>query len=227
MNMTADYLTDVIGRVCRRPDPSNVRSMILGLTSYGEGAGLDRPHRLPKYLGQLTLESGEFRYDREIWGPTAAQKRYEGRKDLGNIHPGDGAKFKGFTPIQITGRANTTEFYAWCAKRFGKCVPDFVETPTLMNTDPWEGLGPIWYWDTRGINRLADVNDVRAVTRRINGGYNHLAERINYTRKYSLVLTGFAPTDLKGFQRSARITVDGLWGPQSDTAIHRRLETNG
>jgi predicted chitinase len=43
---------------------------------------------------------------REIWGPTAAQKRYEGRVDLGNTQPGDGKRYMGRGYVQITGRAN-------------------------------------------------------------------------------------------------------------------------
>jgi hypothetical protein len=43
---------------------------------------------------------------REIWGPTAAQKRYEGRVDLGNTQPGDGKRFMGRGYVQITGREN-------------------------------------------------------------------------------------------------------------------------
>ena len=53
------------------------------------------PVRVAAFLAQVGHESGGFKYTREIWGPTAAQKRYEGRKDLGNTQPGDGSKYRG------------------------------------------------------------------------------------------------------------------------------------
>ncbi|MGK9055671.1 hypothetical protein [Neorhizobium petrolearium] len=69
------------------------------------------------------------------YGRTDAQKRYEGRKDLGNIQKGDGSKYRGYGPMQVTGRANVTEFYNWCKKR-GLNPPDFIEKPQLIATSP-------------------------------------------------------------------------------------------
>lgn len=69
-------------------------------------------------------ETGAFKYMREIWGPTPAQSRYEGRKDLGNTVKGDGKKFMGRGFIQITGRAN----YADWSQRLGV---DLIAKPEL------------------------------------------------------------------------------------------------
>ena len=38
--------------------------------------------------------------------------------------------------------------------------PGFEKNPDAMLTDPWEGLGPIWYWSTRDLNRYADEGDI-------------------------------------------------------------------
>ena len=220
MQITAATLAAIAGRQSN----DNMASTISGLALAGVGAGLNRPHRLAQYLAQLAHESGLWRYDREIWGnpPTKAQKGYEGRKDLGNTQPGDGSLFRGRGPIQITGRANTTAFRDW-ARKMDPAAPDFARNPDLINTDPWEGLGPIWYWSTRDLNRYADNGDLLTITKRINGGTNGLADRqAQYTRA-GLVLLGYAPADVRAFQRSHGLTVDGKAGPATRAAIHAEL----
>jgi len=69
-------------------------------------------------------ETGGFKWMREIWGPTAAQRRYEGRADLGNVVAGDGKKFMGRGFVQITGRRNYT---VW-SRRLGL---DLLKEPQL------------------------------------------------------------------------------------------------
>lgn len=219
---------DTIERITGKPADDNARSIIGALNEYGPLYGLDRPHRLAAFLGQILHESMGFRYDREIWGPTAAQKRYEGRADLGNIYPGDGAKFRGFTPMQITGRNNTANFFSWCVHNFPNLeVPNFVETPELMNTDPWEGLGPIWYWETgnptgKSLNGYADRNDYENLTRRINGGLNGYADRCEWYAYSALGLLGM-PRDIEYFQTLAGLDMDGIAGPNTRAALHSRL----
>lgn len=206
---------------------SNARSVAVALQNHGAEVGLDQPHRAVQYLAQLAHESMGFQYDREVWGPTPAQKRYEGRKDLGNTQPGDGKKFSGHGPIQVTGRANTTEFRDWCRKKFPALnVPDFVDNPKLINTDPWEGLTGIWYWDTRRLNRYADKGDVEMVTRRINGGLNGYQDRIEWLVKFSLVAAGFGPHDVKAFQQKVGLVADNIAGPRTRAALHTYLVTH-
>ncbi len=76
--------------------------------------GIDAPARAAAFLAQLAHESGQFRFMEEIWGPTPAQRRYEPvstlAATLGNKDAGDGKRFKGRGPIQITGRANYRRF---------------------------------------------------------------------------------------------------------------------
>lgn len=205
-----------LARLAGRAVNSNMVSTIAGLWFYT--AGLDQRQRLARYLGQLAHESGRWKYDHEIWGPTPAQLRYEGRKDLGNVRPGDGYRFRGRGPIQITGRANYAAFSAW-AREIDEAAPDFTENPEAVTTDPWEGLGPIWYWDTHGLNTMADRGDDTAITRRINGGTNGLADRIKLTDAASLMLVG--ATDARSFQRAHGLVADGIIGPITRGVLHK------
>ncbi len=229
MKLTASVLATIAGK----PVNANMRSIIAGLDAYGVSAGLDKPHRLAHYIAQLGHESGGFRYDREVWGPNPAQARYDTRTDLGNTAAldGDGKKYAGHTPMQITGLANTRAFRDWCVAQ-GLNPPDFVANPELMNTDPWEGLGPIWYWQTRNLNKYADANDLEMISRKINGGTNGLPDRIDWYTRTALVLAGFAPDDVKGAQRAAQALrllptgedqIDGVAGPKTRAALHQML----
>lgn len=217
---------DQIRRIAKRaPDDANASSLLKALSGFGARFGLDQPHRLAQFVAQVMHESAEFRYDRELWGPTPAQKRYDTRTDLGNSPQadGDGKLYMGRTAIQITGRANYAQFRDWC-RRIEPAAPDFVLQPDKVNTDPWEGLGPLWYWDTRKLNRYADTGDVETVTKRINGGLNGYPDRLDYLTRTSLVLLGYGPLDVSKFQRDAGLEqVDGDAGPKTRSALHTAL----
>lgn len=204
---------------------SNMNSMLVALNSYGATFGLHKPHRLAHFLAQVMHESGAFRYDREIWGPTPAQKRYDTRTDLGNTAAadGDGKKNAGRGPIQLTGGDNIRKFYKWCKDTIGGAVPNFPANPDLINTDPWEGLSALFFWDTNGLNRWADQGDIETVTRRVNGGKNGLADRIDYYGRIALVLLGYRADNVRQFQADHRLEVDGDVGPRTRAALHGAL----
>jgi putative chitinase len=131
---------------------------------------INTPLRMAHFWAQASHECAGFRTMFEIWGPTKAQARYEGRRDLGNVTPGDGHRFRGRGIFQLTGRAN----YAAMSKALGL---DLVAQPDLA-AKPENALRiACEYWRTRGLNKLADVNDLEAITRKINGGLNGLADR--------------------------------------------------
>lgn len=215
---------DQLAAIGNRAPNDNMRSIIAGLDVRGAEVGLDLPHRQAQYLAQLAHETMGFHYDRELWGPTAAQRRYDTRTDLGNTaaRDGDGKLYRGRGPIQITGRSNYRQFTAW-AHSFDPAAPDFVANPDAVNTDPWEGLGPIWYWQSRDLNRYADEGDIEMVTRRINGGLNGYADRLHRYDRAALVLLDYEPEAVRRFQDDAGLVVDGISGPKTRAAMHSAL----
>lgn len=143
--------------------------------------GIDTPVRQAAALAQFGHESGGFVFVREIWGPTPAQERYEGRVDLGNTQHGDGFRYRGRGPIQITGRAN----YRACGKALGvdlEQFPEMLEAPTLG------ARAACWFWKSHGLNQFADSGDFAVLTRVINGGLNGYEDRVARWNKAKAVL---------------------------------------
>lgn len=144
--------------------------------------------RIAAFLAQVGHESGGFRYTSEIWGPTPAQQRYEGRKDLGNTQPGDGSRYRGHGYIQTTGRANHAAVRDRLRERLSVEVPDFEEQPEALAELPWACLSAADYWDMRKLNALADAGDFEGITRKVNGGLNGYADRIARWERVKAVL---------------------------------------
>ncbi|MFY0570491.1 peptidoglycan-binding protein [Archangium lansingense] len=129
-------------------------------------AGITTRKRRAAFLAQLAHESGELRYFEEL----ASGAAYEGRKDLGNIRPGDGRRFKGRGPIQLTGRNN----YRAAGNALKLDLVNHPKRAAAVNVG-FRTAG--WFWNTRKLNRYADQGNFREITRRINGGFNGLAHR--------------------------------------------------
>ena len=151
-------------------------------------ARIDTPARLAAFIAQIGHESGSLRYTEEIWGPTPAQLTYEGRKNLGNTQPGDGERFKGRGPIQLTGRDNYRQFTEWMRAEHGDDAPDFEARPELVAQPMYGALAAAFYWATRKLNVLADEGDFEGITRKINGGDNGAADRRRRWEKAKAVL---------------------------------------
>lgn len=134
--------------------------------------------RMAHFLAQIAHESGSLAYDEEI----ASGEAYEGRADLGNTQPGDGKRFKGRGLIQLTGRNNYQQYSTATGI-------DYVSDPERLSSDPNAAVDvACWFWSTRRLNRYADTDDVRKVTRRINGGYNGLDDRMAFLDRAKCML---------------------------------------
>ena len=170
--------------------PITVQQLLLILPNASQVAGVFVPvlntamnryqivgtKRVAAFIAQIGHESGQLKYVKEIWGPTAAQMRYEGRADLGNTQPGDGSKYRGRGLIQITGRAN----YKACGEALGL---DLINHPELLEKPQHACMSAAWFWATKGLSTLADEGKFETITRRINGGLNGMSDRqMLYTR---------------------------------------------
>ena len=170
--------------------PITAQQLLLILPNAGQVAGFFVPvlntamnryqivgtKRIAAFLAQIGHESGQLKYVKEIWGPTKAQAKYEGRVDLGNTVEGDGSKYRGRGLIQITGRAN----YAECGEALGL---DLIRQPELLEKPQHACMSAAWFWASRGLNTLADAGKFDTITQRINGGQNGAADRQTlYTR---------------------------------------------
>lgn len=146
--------------------PERARALAIGANIHVPANEISTPQRLAHFLAQLAHESGNFIYMEEI----ASGAAYEGRKDLGNTQPGDGRRFKGRGPIQLTGRANYRDYgHALGIDLEGN--PEIAAIPSIGM------MTACRYWRDKGLNELADADDVERITRRINGGINGLADR--------------------------------------------------
>lgn len=123
--------------------------------------------RQAAFIAQIGHESGQLRYVKEL----ASGHDYEGRKDLGNLQPGDGVRYKGRGVIQITGKYN----YRDCGQALGL---DLINHPELLELPINACRSAGWFWSTRSLNGLADAGDLTRLTKRINGGLLGQADRI-------------------------------------------------
>ena len=149
-------------------NPARATELALAANVHLETYSIKTQLRFCHFLAQLAHESGNFRYMEEI----ASGAAYEGRKDLGNVNKGDGVRYKGRGPIQLTGRANY--------RKYGQELGiDFENNPTIVALPSIGMLVACKYWSENNLNVFADYDDVTTITRRINGGLNGFDDRKN------------------------------------------------
>lgn len=164
---------------------------------------IDTPLRIQHFLAQCGHESDSLKYMREI----KSGEEYEGRVDLGNTQAGDGKKFAGRGPIQITGRFNYTSFFNYIGQS------QLIDNPEILEQEfglAWLASG--WFWTVlRKINTWADKDDIEAVTKKVNGGLKGLDSRKKYLRRAKEVIKKAekASEIYLGSNGSVRLEVDG------------------
>jgi putative chitinase len=167
---------------------------------------INTPKRQAAFIGQCQHESGNFKTLEEnlhysanalmrVWPSrfpdqdTAdkyannpekiANKVYAGR--MGNTEEGDGWKYHGRGLIQLTGKEN----YEHCGSSLGV---DLVGNPDWLLDPKYAALSAGWFFNKKGLNQLADIGDVVAITKRINGGTLGLDDRASKTNRALQVL---------------------------------------
>ncbi len=261
---------DIVRRLCRRARPNYVQAFEQGdevMADYGLTTPLRLAHFLAQVFHEtdgLTIEreSGAYSASRltEIFGVgrhsaavTAAEARLLAKdgpaifervyglgnprkaRELGNTKAGDGWLYRGNGILQTTGRGNHRRMGATCGK--GAL---FEDQPELV-TDPRYALLPaLAEWRESACNALADRNDIAAITRRINGGYNGFADRKAwFARIYPLLEDGgtawedaAADDDIRQLQEQLNglgyaLEVDGRNGPATARAVRDFQARNG
>lgn len=185
-----------------------IRGFVDGVNEFlSHRSALETAH----FTAQTAHECDRFNTTEEY----ASGKAYEGRRDLGNTQRGDGVKFKGKGLIQTTGRYNTEAFFDWLAEHYPALAKAANGDPEKLKEFPYAFLSAIFYWDTHNCARFAMRNDIKGLTKSINGGYNGLTERTTLFVRTSLVLLGYNMT--KGatarFQKDRGLKVDDVAGP--------------
>ena len=128
---------------------------------------------------------------------------YANRMDNGDTDSGDGWRYRGRGPIQLTGRANYSAF----SNDMGV---DAVEDPDMVSENKTVALmSAIWYWNKNGLNKYADSGDIKTMTKRINGGYIGLEDRIHHWKE-ALHMLGAEVSDHDSHEDDEELDVEDI-----------------
>jgi putative chitinase len=102
-----------------------------------------------------------------------ANRAYGNRMGNGDESSGDGWRFCGRGLIQLTGRNNYQAFA-------DSLEMNINDVPEYLGTFEGAAQSACWFWETNNLNRFADKNDIKGLTKAINGGYIGLEDRIKH-----------------------------------------------
>lgn len=236
---------------------------------------IDTPKRIASFIAQCGHESGGWRVFSENLNYSAkgldavfgkyfarggrdatqyarqpekiANVVYANRMSNGDSNSGDGWRFRGRGPIQLTGKANYEAF----AKDMDV---DVVRNPDMVSDDKKVALlSAIWFWNKNNLNQYADADDIKTMTKRINGGYIGLEDRIHHWKvalagmgemhandqdthedveeldvaDIGLLKKGMRGDGVAMMQKALGIGADGIFGPGTEKALKAWQSHNG
>lgn len=218
-----------------KEDPRLMSPLAAAMNEFFPRYDITTEKRVEHFLAQACHETDDWHTLTEY----ASGDAYDTRTDLGNTkaRDGDGRLYKGRGIFQTTGKTN----YKAAGDAMGL---DLVKQPQLLA----QPRNAVWaaciYWDSRKLNALADADDIRAITRKINGGLNGIDARTKYlTKARALVKTTDANGDRIGPGSSSDLVrsvqraladknysagrVDGQWGKMTRDAVMSLKADNG
>jgi putative chitinase len=193
------------------PKVKNFDEWYSNLTNILPEYDIDTPHRVAAFMAQCGHESGGFTLMQENlnysakglvgtfkkYFPTEAQAKpyerkpqmianrvYANRMGNGDEASGEGWYFRGRGIVQITGKNNYTK----CSQSLFESNV-LVENPDLLLETEYAIHSACWFWSAARLNELADIGDMKTMTKRINGGYIGLEDRINHYNHAIEILT--------------------------------------
>ena len=122
----------------------------------------------PKYFSDMATAKAYEKKPEKI-----ANKIYASRMGNGDEASGDGFKYRGRGLIQLTGKTN----YEWFAASL-EISPE--EASEYLGTFEGAAQSACWFWENNNLNKEADAGDIKTMTRKINGGYIGLEDRIKH-----------------------------------------------
>jgi putative chitinase len=192
----------------------------------------------PRYFGPGKRSAAEYARNPEKIANYVYMDEFRTSK-LGNVHPGDGWRFRGRGLKQLTGRDNYTRF----AKDYDLTAE---EAAVWVETKEGALASALWFWNTNKLNAIADTGNVAALTKKINGGDIGLADRQARFAKAMAALGGKIDTSapvtaavsetlrrgskgdaVKRMQAKLGLTADGDFGPGTEAALKKWQAANG
>jgi putative chitinase len=190
----------------------------------------------PRYFGPGKRNAAEYARNPEKIANYVYMDEFRTSK-LGNVHPGDGWRFRGRGLKQLTGRDNYTRF----AKDYDLTAE---EAAVWVETKEGALASALWFWNTKNLNTIADTGNVAALTKKINGGDIGLADRqARYARAMAALggkievsapaasggtlRRGSKGEAVKRMQAKLGLTADGDFGPGTEAALKKWQGKNG
>lgn len=223
--MDVDALSEAMGGKLSR---ARYAALLPAFEQAMAAAGCTTVVRAAQWCAQIGHESQGLLYMGELWGktPTKQQAKYDPAsgsdlsRKLGNIRPGDGFRYRGAGPIQITGRDNFGKVSAYGFER--GLVPTrtyFLDRPDDLRSDRYGFIGAVWYWTVARptLNTRADAEDTTACTKLINGGTYGLDDRKARYRRCKAMGARILPSGGAGATRAT--TAEGAPAPRVSPAV--------